>query len=303
MAITNQIATVAAGQKALDTLKLALAPIKAFSSDFSAEMVRGNNYTVQVPIIGSMTADTTANSYETTGNTSVTKADVSLDKKQFVDVDLTGFDQYKLSNVDYLSGMLSEAVYAVGKAAVQDILSNVTAANYTETPPFAADPAGFDIDALVDCRKAANLLGYPPNMRYLVLNSDFTSSLLKDSKYMDAEGRLGMMNPFLTGTLPNIRGLQIIESDVIPNNSESLGGFLAIPSCMACAFALVDAVELESSLSVARSTIITDPVTNISFGIYEHINTATRTQWLSVEIRYGYVKTKANALLRIKSAA
>jgi hypothetical protein len=250
-----------------------------------------------------MTADTTVNSYETTGNTSITKVDVTLDKKQFVDIDLTGMDQFKLSSVDYLTGLISEAVYAAGKAAVQDILSVVTAANYTEDAPYANSADSFDMDSLVDCRKAANKLGYNPMLRYLVLNSDFTAGILKDTKYMDAEGRLGMMNPFSTGKLPEIRGLKIIESDIIPTNDENLGGFLCIPSAMACAFALVDSVELESSLSVARSSQIVDPETGISFGIYEHVNTNTRTQWLSVEIRYGYAKTKADSLLRILSAA
>jgi hypothetical protein len=302
MSITNQIAIETAGQKAIDTLKLALAPVKAFSTDFSAKMANGATI-VQVPVIGAMTPDTTENSYETTGNTSITKVEVTLNKKQFVDVDLTGLDEFKLSNIDYLNGLLSEAVYAVGKAAVQDILSEVTAANFAQTPPYAGSPASFDMDSVVDCRTAANKLGWSPANRYLVMNSDFSSGILKDSKYSDAEGRLGLVNPFATGKIPPIRGFIPIESDVIPTNSENLGAFACVPTCLAAAFALVDGLSMEQQLSVARTTTVTDPETGISFGIYEHVNTASRTSWMSVEIRYGYETLKGDSLLRIRSAA
>lgn len=281
------------GQEAIDSLKLAAAPINAFTTDFSSSVVGVNN-TVRVPVIPALSADTNDNQYETSQGTTVTYADISVNKLQKISIEMTDAQADQVQ-VDLWKGLISEASYEVGKAALVDIMGEILAANFS-TNTFTGAASAFDGDDVASIRTALNGNGVNPNNRSLVTSSSYMEGILTDTRFMD-DAASGMVR---SGAAGRLYGFSSYECDFIPDNSENLVGFACHPACLAVASRAV--APQSGGENIVQWGVFTDPATMLSLVLRVHYSSATGKKWATVEFRYGYETLKGAALDRMLSA-
>jgi len=294
MSVTVAVETAA--NNAVGTLKHMLIPFGAFSVDYAATPgMRGQ--VIQVPVVGAITGNQTENSYEQ-GSSSVSKVDVTLNKYQQAPLAYTDVEQQQLEDVAWLQPHIEEAMYQVGYNMMRDIMSEVTAANFTLDPVTCA-AAAFDYDQVVDIRTQAAKDKFPmqPGMLSLLMTPDYHGALLKDTKISNNLGIGG--TPLTQGQLPNVAGFVLRESGAIPDNSESLVGMAVAKS--AIGIAIRPTVPGQASEGQVDFVTVTDPATGATFTIRIHYSAATGTTHINVECRYGYELVDGTRGIRIKS--
>lgn len=222
---------------ALEEFNHLMLPISIFSTNYSSEAAKPGDK-VSVPIVANTSAGAltkVAGSAYTIQDATVTSNEISLGQPTYVSMWL---DDAERAQSGYLSMRGLEDIGRQKGAELAEtifpgILAVVTAANYG-APVWAQQPAGFDDDAVVAIRKKCNILKMPRLMRVLVLDEDYTEELLKDDvvKRVDASGDSRALRE---GAVGHLRGFDVFESIIIPENSENLKGFAAHPAGMGVA--------------------------------------------------------------------
>ena len=294
--------TIAAGlnndiikQGALQGFVDALLPLAAFSFDVSPQAgERGAS--VSVGLISSQSAGDFAGSYATNPDSTVSAVSVTMNVHKFKTVHLTD-TQLANSSILKLEELGYQAGHAVGVAFVANVLSIVTAANYS-TAIHTGLASAFDSDDVVDIRTALNTAKVPKAGRKLVLDSDYIGALLKDDS-IKTVANLGVADAVRDGMYTQLSGMKIYESDVIPDNSENLVGFAGNGSGMAIAMRYL---EPQDGNTYSMAEPLVDNETGMVLGVREWYDNATGTKYLTFEALGGKAVGIAAGLKRIVSA-
>jgi hypothetical protein len=285
-------------QAGFESFKAALAPFRAFSTNFSAEAANKST-AVTTRIITGMTAGSFSGDYET-GDTTTTAISISLSNHSFRAFHMTDVEDNKSSVAGGTMEMQAkEAAYSVAKKIFADTLSVVTNANYS-TAAFVGAASGFDSDDVIDIADILDDADASNENRSLILSNAYFTALRKDASVKGRDGVYGS-DAFNSGVLPNIGGFTVYRSNAIPANSENLVGFACVPAGIAVA---VRPVRPQSGAEKVLESfqIMTDPETGLSLGYRSWYSAKTGTKWGAFEAVYGYAKANAAGLKRITSA-
>lgn len=267
-------------QAALEAFTAELAPISAFSTSYSPEVVR-RGATVEVPVVASITATTFADSYEVAGGV-LNKVTITLDQHKIATVGLSDTEYSKSSVAD-----LTKFATQQGKAVAQAVISYVwsllvttsgSAAQYSATLTGLTTLSLANVRAL---RKALSNENVPQMDRALVLDPDLYDGLL--STVSDASA-FGARDAIADGRAARVYGMNVFESTVIPSNSISLKGFAIHPSALALA---VRALEPQAPSEYLASESMVDPQSGLTLGYRRHFNTGTGIHWCSFSAVFG----------------
>jgi hypothetical protein len=211
----------------------AIAPMAALNTLFSdAAANRGDR--VSVPRLASnldAAEDKTVGSAYTIQDIDSDAVEIVLNKHKYVSM---GNDDIEVAN----SSALVLERYGVrkgnllAKTVVQDIFSEITAANFGSAA-FTGAASTFDEDDVADIADACDDDNMPED-RYLVLSNAYITALRKSGAIKDTSGY--GFNAIQTGQIPMLHGFKVIPSNIIPGNSQNLVGFATDGSGIAAAF-------------------------------------------------------------------
>ena len=281
-------------QKALEAFTSELAPLSAFSTDFSADLAKKGD-TVQVPLLANLTASTTENDYETdTGSAGV--VEVALNRYQKVTVGLTD-RQFSESSAATLELYAVQQAKAVARAVLADIWAIIINANFAAKTTKAlgaftsADPRAI--------RVALTKADVPINDRTLFLDPDYYDKLVGDTTISIASAlHYGGTEVVREGMIPRFLGFAMAESNIIPT-AENLKGFAVHPSAIAIAMRTLKPQEPSEYLE-ARN--VTDEKSGITLGYRRHYAAGKGKHFCTFEAVYGRSVGIAAGLHRIVSA-
>lgn len=285
-------------QESILASKLHLDNLSAFSlrCEPQSELVQ-NDY-LQVPIYNQATGVTaynaSSNNYGTDNGANITTVGVQLSNRSKHTAALNRIALSRFSAEKWIKMQINAVMQAVTTTAY----GLVTNANFGAAA-FTGAVATFDRPDLADIRNACLKAGLNAEDLTLVLNSDYAAQLIKDSTINTASA-YGTNDALSTGALTKIGGFKIIESVLLPGNSENLVGFATDTRGIAIANAIETPKGDTSNL--VDFEVITDPDTGFSIGVGSHFDVTTRSQLITVEALYGVAKADGTAIKRLVSA-
>ena len=265
-------------QSALQAFVAELAPLAAFSTNFSAAPeIKG--YNVLVPLIGSLTATTFGGSYAICGG-SKSVITVALSRHKHVPIGQNDLDAAN-SSAASLESFAFQQGRALAQAVLQDIFSLITTANFGLATAVAS--TALDVPQLRKARLMLNQQNAPTSPRALLLDCVPYDALMGVTNFVQAH----MFKD--TGVLQEGRIMRALGFDMFELNSlftqASVMGFAAHASAIAIAMRYLQP-QAGNSYSDARP--ITDPKTGATFGLRDHFDNNTGTRYLNLECNYGY---------------
>lgn len=295
--ILTDIQDIRIASKFLEAFTAALLPLKAFSTDFSAEF-QEKGKTVNVPIIGASAASTNfAGSYKAGAGITATGLPVTLDKHKVQSIVITDKEKSE-------SSFLALEKLAVSKArrlaqdVLVDMLGIVTFANFGAECITALDATDFDAAKCLAVRAACAAVNMPANERSLVLSDSYYTNLLGDAKVSQSYLMQMSQPALMEARIPRIYGFDVYESTIIPDNGERLVGFAASPSAIAVAMRYLNPGAEAPYLAAAP---VVDPATGITLGFRRYYDTDAGAEVIAFECLYGFKKAIAAGLKRIVS--
>lgn len=293
--ISSTLSDEIISQKALQAFTAELAPLRAFSTSFSDEAA-AKGAVVQVPLLANLSASTTENDYETdTGSMGVVS--VSLNRYQKCTVGITD-RQWSESSAAVLEQFAVQQAKAVARAAIADIWAIILNVNYSaKTTKTSSAFVSSDVRTI---RKALSNAHVPASDRALILGPDYYDKILADTNVSVVSAlHYGGTEAIREGIVPRYLGFEVIESAIIPDNSESLTGFAVHPSALAIAFRTLAPQEPGEYL---ESRTVTDEKTGVSLGYRRHYSPAKGKHFCTFEAVYGRAVGVPEGLHRIVSA-
>jgi hypothetical protein len=267
-------------QVALQAFVAKLAPLNAFSRDFSADTSRKGDAVI-VPLISGVTATTFNNSYEVGGG-AINFATVTMDKHRIASVDLTDV-QVANSSAAVLDNLAIQAGEALAKIVLQDIFSVITTANFGAALLTTAS-ANYTITQIGALRKKMAQNDVPTDRLSFISDCDIYTALLTSSGVAQALN-YGGAEAVRDGQIPRLLGASIYESNVIPANGlTKLGGFIAHPDSIALAMRYL-APQAPGEYLAAEQVVASN---GISMGYRRHFNTATGKHYANFECLFGF---------------
>ena len=281
-------------QSALDAFVDILAPLASFSQSFNDQAAETGK-TINVTTLANTTGATDFAGTYTSMDTDYATTTITLDKHKFNTWHLSDTN-YSQSSAVELERFGYQKGGELAKVVFQDILSAVTAANFTSHSVITA--GNFDVDDVADLRQHMVSIGAMPDLCNIVVGPSYFANLLKDSKIVaDA---YGSREAIRDGQVPSLFGFNgIFESGAIPDNSENLAGFVCHPSAMAVAMRYLEPSDSSQYISTRR---LSDPRTGIVLGYREYYTASTGKKSAVLEAVYGYAAAIGEDLKRIKSA-
>jgi hypothetical protein len=281
-------------QNALMAFNDSLLPLSVFSTDFGGEITRGSD-TVNVPVYAVDSGSNSFTDYISNGDTTVTNVAVAINKHEtktahFTDIEVAGTSAASAERLGQQMGA------GLAKAVIQDILSLVTAANYS-TAAFVGASTAWDSDDVIDVKNVCDVADMPGD-RGLVLSDAYYNALLKDTSIKNATN-YGTDSGIRAGMIPNLAGFQVWQTGSVPANSENLVGFAANKNAIAIAMRYLQPQRPEE---YSDAQMLTDPETGIVLGWRDHYDKNTGKRWLNLEANYGYSVGIAGGLKRMTSA-
>ena len=284
-------------QSALEAFAKKLAPLQAFSTSFNDEATKKGDTINVTTLDNTSSAASFAGTYAAQDVTYGTTA-ISLDQHLFVTWHITDTQASESSAVElerfgYQKGSdLADAVF-------QNILAEVTVANYGLAAGFTGAASTFDGDDVADLRGDMTTYNCPPDQCALVVGNDYFTALLKDnniSGYFD----YGSADIIRDGRIPSLFGIgYIFETGSIPANAENLIGFIAHPSAMAVAMRYLEPTNTQEYIAANR---LYDEDSGMVLGYREYYEPSTGTQTAVLEAVFGKQVGVSNNLRRMISA-
>lgn len=284
-------------QSALDAFTSILTPLQAFSTSFNDEAAeRGKTISITTLATTSSAANF-AGTYSDQ-DTTYGATQISLTNHKFVtwhvtDTQVSQSSAVELERFGYQKGGdLAKAVY-------EDILTEVTVANYGIAAGFTGAASTFDSDDVADLRQDMIDYGVDISQCALVIGNAYFTNLLKDTSLSNALN-FGGDEVIRGGKVPSLFGIPYIyETASIPTNSENLIGFICHPSAMAVAMRYLEPVNTQEYISAKR---MYDESTGMVLGYREFYTPSTGVQTAVLEAVYGFEVGVSNNLRRMISA-
>jgi len=218
----------------LEGYTTAIAPLSALTADFSSDAVRRGE---KVSIMRDNTAIDAALDKTSHGAYAVQDADsdaveITMGQPKYVS---WGLDDSEIANSSVLSmekfGRRKGNLLA--KTVMQDVLSEITAANFGGAS-FTGAAGTFDEDDVADVAEDCDSADWAQDDRYLVLSPSYVAALRKSGAIKDTSGY--GYNAIQNGDIPMLHGFKVIMSNAIPANGENLVGFATDGNGIASAF-------------------------------------------------------------------
>ena len=237
-------------QSALEAFTSRLAPVQAFSTSFNDEAAQRGK-TISITTLSNTSSAANFSGTYSSQDTTYGATQITLEKHKFVSWHITDTERSESSAVE-----LQRFGYQKGgdlaKAVFEDILSEVTVANYPDAAGFTGLASTFDADDVADLRQDMIDENVPIEQCALVLGNAYYTSLLKDtsiSKAFDYGGTEAIRG----GEIPSLFGIgYIFETASIPDNSENLIGFIVHPSAMAVAMRYLQPTNSKEYIAARR---------------------------------------------------
>jgi len=283
-------------QAFLEAFRAALQPLRAFSTDFSAEFLERGK-TVNVPVVGNAlpTSSDFAGSYSQNADRTVTTIPVVCNRHKVRSFHLTDKEAAESSFIR-LERLAGSEAKQLAQDVLQDIFSVITAANYG-TPAIPAVAAeDFDASSVLGIRGACAQAKMPTTERSLILDDSYYTALLGDPKISHSYLTQMSQPSLMEARIPRIYGFDIFDTIVLPDNGEQLVGFAAHPAGLAIAMRYLAPLRPESYL---ESGPVSDPETGISFGYRRFYDNDSGKEIVAFECLYGFVPAIAAGIKRI----
>jgi hypothetical protein len=208
----------------------AIAPLAAINTSFSADAGRPGE---TIKVIRDATAiDAVAT--KAIGapyliqDAKADKVDITLGNPSYVSYGLDDVEVARASGISIdLFGFRKG--HALAKAVFQDILGLVTSTNFG-TAAHTGLASAFDEDDVADIAKACDDADMPEDGRVLMLSNGYIAALRKSGAIKDTSGY--GYNAIQSGDVPMLHGFRVIQSNLIPANSQNLVGFACDPSAI-----------------------------------------------------------------------
>ena len=282
-------------QSALNQFVSMLAPLSAFSTSFNDDAAQKGT-TISIPTLATTADATTFAGTYTDQATEYGVTQIALDQHLFTtwtltDVDVSESSAVELERLGYQKGG------DIAKAVFQNILAEVTTANYAAESIIAA--ADFDGDDVADLREDMTGENIDPGQCSIVMGNSYWTGLLKDTNINGAIN-YGSADIIRDGRVPSLFGVgSLYESTAIPANGENLVGFIAHPSAMAVAMRYLQPNNSKEYISAKR---LTDPTTGMVMGYREFYTPSTGEQTAVLECVFGKQVALSGSLRRMISA-
>lgn len=267
-------------QVALQAFVAKLAPLNAFTRDFSGETSRKGDAVI-VPLVSAITATTFSNSYEVGGG-AINFATVTMDKHRIASVDLTDV-QVANSSAAVLDNLAIQAGEALAKIVLQDIFGTITVTNFGAAVLTTAG-ANYTLAQIGALRKKMAQNDVPTDRLSFIGDTEVYTGLLTSSGVAQALN-YGGAEAVRDGRIPSLLGVNIFESNVIPaNNLTKLAGFIAHQDAIAVAMRYLQP-QAPGEYLAAEQVVASN---GISMGYRRHYNTATGKHYANFECLFGF---------------
>ncbi|MEY3277138.1 MAG: Verrucomicrobia phage [Verrucomicrobiota bacterium] len=230
----------AVAEMSLPALDQMFAPLRAFTTDFSADIAaKGESVVTRYP--NRVTAVDLSSGY-TSQNTRSDAVTVTLNS--FFGFPYGFFDvERSKSAIDLNRLFVEPAIAAVGKKVFQDIWGLITDANYPAATQseLLVTAANFDRDDVADLAAQLTDNGVPPTGRSLILNPAYYAALAKDLNSVDIAGQSRTLGENI---IPRLHGFDVYQTPYVTANAANVTGFACHSSAIAIAARGVDAPAL-----------------------------------------------------------
>lgn len=290
--LTN-VKDIKVAQAALLPYRAALTPLRAFSTNFSPEPADKLD-TVRVPVVGApSTSSDFAGDYTANADSTVSVIPVQLNRHKFKTVHVTAREAAETA-LNVLETLVASAVKQLAQDVLQDIFSEITAANYGAPSITAVAASAFDYKKVLSVREACSLAKMPVSDRALVLDGAYFTNLLADD-VIAKSFYLPITQPgVVEAQIRRIGGFDVHETVILPENGEKLVGFASHPSGMAVAMRYLAPVA-----NYDEAGAVTDPETGLTFGYLRYTETNSNRIFVTVECLYGFKPAIADGIKRI----
>ena len=234
-----------------------------------------------------------AGNYTASADSTVSVIPVQLTRHKFKTVHLTAREAAETA-LNVLDTLVSAAVKQLAQDVLQDIFSEITAANYGAPVIPALAASAFDYKKLLAIREACGAVKMPVTDRALILDGAYYTNLLGDD--VVAKGFVPQVAQpgVVEAMIRRLAGFDLHETVILPENGEKLIGFAAHPSGLAVAMRyLVPAAEYDEAGAV------TDPETGLTFGYLRYTETQSNRVFVTVECLYGFKTALPDGIKRI----
>ena len=279
-------------QAALMPWMTELMPLSIFSTNFGPTSADKGD-TVKVPVVGapSPSSDFDGN-YVKNIDSEASTIPVVLNKHKFKTVHMTA-KEAATTAVPLLEKLVSTAAQQLAIDVLTDIFSAIKK-NQFATATDVASAEDFSYKTVLKIREACNKAKMPKAGRSLVLNTSLNTALLAD----DIVSRSFITNLAQPGVVEarinRLAGLNVYETDCVPDNGENLAGFVTHASAMAVAMRYLQPIA-----NYDEAGAVTDPVTGLTFGYLRYTDTTSNKVYITLECLYGYQVIRPAALQRI----
>lgn len=276
----------------LDAFKVQVPALSHFSTAFTTGTAKkGDTITghiLKVPTTADYHADTGYENGVQESTALFEDVSVTLDQHKHVPVKLDYLDQIS-SKVDLYERAIGNVAFALGKGIVDNGLSKIVAANFSEATTESI--ANTDIETLRTVTAAMNAKGAGTE-RFGLMNSSFATALAADSRIAsgDYHGQMQGANPYRS--LRNIEGFtQIDEYPAFPANSHNLSAFFFDRRALIVATAIPnDPQKYAASLgipSIANFETVTDPDSGLTLLGITWMKAGTFDIYLTMTLLWG----------------
>ena len=286
-----------------------IAPLFAFSTDFSSEAVRPGE---KISVLRDNDADTVTVEVQKVshgayaiGAADADAVEISLGQPFYVSwsLDDTEIAQSSVLSMEVFGERKGNrlAQYVLeGTGTANGIWNSITAANFLDVADVnkivGADTA-FTSDDIAKLAKMADELDWPDEGRSVILNPVAYSEVVKDVDDFQVPNSPGV-TAFVEGKVPMLYGFQILKSNIIPANAENLYGFAAHPSALATAFRYLSPQEGNTYFRAER---VQGPG-GIVLGLRDWYDNDTGVRKRVVETVFGTVAGLPTGMIRLVSA-
>lgn len=274
-------------QQTLESLLTMFPVLKLIATDFSPSTALYNQQ-----VVSRVVQPTTAGDYNTsTGYVSTDRAvvDVPVTINQHIFHQYDVNDQERSStNRDLLAEWSQTAAHSLGKRMVDDLIGVINA-NATSFPTGNrtnfANAAAFTYSSVVDIRAALNKRFVPDMGRFMLLNSDFASSLHKDSTVI-----ANYANPASTvidsGKLVRVHGFDIAEYAALTGGTLHIAGFAGNREALVMACRVPEAPSTDLPLG-GTIDVVTEPNSGLSIQLRQNYDFQKGREFRTMTLMYG----------------
>lgn len=291
-------------QRTLELLKFTFPVLSSIATDFSDQNGKLNQ-TIGTRTVGIPTVQDydPVNGWPDSDAVTV-DIPVTMDKQKGVPIKFTAADL--AGTVRRLFDEFGPAqAYALAKAMVDDLYSNITVANFGTNPAVVAAQIDFGRSVLIDIGAAMDDAGVPdgPMNRFILLNSQYYGQLKKDPSIVTPAIAQPLYGQIVEqGLLPDVEGFRVIKAPNLPKVN-NLVGFAGSRSALGMAARLDgDYTSILPGASYGNVTVVTNPDLGISVLQVQYVDHQKAWARQRISLIFGNDPGQAAAGLLLKKA-